>query len=246
MASLTVAFFLLPTACQLLLGLVLGLAITTPIRPVSATHSFDWTPSISLTDDSGEPDGKGMCPDIAGFGSGLNCERLQAHSCKPQGSDTQFGYDQSTQSIFSINYSANCDETNTGAKGGCVAAVDGVIELGASLRLSECDGSLAQQFVYAPNGQLQLTAPDGEYFCLAAGSEVRAAGRYWASDLLLGDCVSDLALTQWTLDNELSGQPADKEDEGGFETDDAIPAVLNSTMQINSTNTTNLTLNINI
>lgn len=215
MASLCLVLFLLPTVWQLLLGLILVLAITSPLRPASATHPYDWSPSISLTDDSGEPDGNGMCLDIAGFGTGLNCDRLQAHSCKPQGSDTQFGYDETTQSIYSINFSADCQSIGAASgneRGGCVAMVEDGVAVGAALRLSDCDGSLSQRFVYTFNGQFRMETPRGN-LCLAVGDEVRPAGRYWASDLILGDCQTSLARTQWTLDNEWVGYPAEDIDD---------------------------------
>ena len=84
---------------------------------VSATHPYNWNPSVSLVDDSDEPDGNGFCPDIVGFGSGLNCDRLHAHSCKPQGSDTQFMYHVETSTIRSVNYDGNCASINNNDNG---------------------------------------------------------------------------------------------------------------------------------
>ncbi|CAB9509634.1 expressed unknown protein [Seminavis robusta] len=193
----------------LLTAFVILSAVTT------ATHPHGWNPSISLTDDSREPLENGFCPDIAGFGSGLNCARMQAHSCKPEGSDTQFGYDPVTKAIYSVTYTADCNAVSGEERGACVTVQDNEIVAGASFGLAACDNdNAAQQFTWTTNGQFQIwSAADNVLYCLAVGSDVREAGRYYAADLILADCdATDLVLTQWTVDNQ-EGFAAEEEEE---------------------------------
>merc|ERR1712194_721895 len=102
----------------------------------NAANIHGWQPSISLTNDLDEPDKLGFCIDIVGFGDGMDCSRLQVHSCKPSGADTQFAYDASTQSIRAVNYNADCDafSPTTADSAACVTVV-GERRVGATLGL---------------------------------------------------------------------------------------------------------------
>jgi len=171
------------------------------IVSLKAENAFSWEPSISLTADLDEPNSLGFCIDIAGFGSGINCNRLQAHSCKAAGADTQFEYDSGTKSIRSVNYDFNCNVLSSGGNTnnrGCVEVSSDDIESGAMLRLTECDeDSLKQRFeLGGDRDELQI----GEGYCLAVGDTTRPAGPFVARDLTLGSCdTTPQILKAWTI-----------------------------------------------
>jgi hypothetical protein len=141
----------------------------------SAANLFDWTPSVSLAENHGVAEG--LCLDIAGFGENLDCAgTLQLHTCKQEGSDTQFAYDGSTHQIRSVNFDANCGSTttddgdDTSSFGTCLQ-VDRCGIVGDTLGLAPChqndDGvDDAQSFVLQEDGTLKT--PEG--LCLAKSS----------------------------------------------------------------------------
>lgn len=162
---------------------------------VSADNIYDWVPSISLTDELGEPELAGFCLDVSGFGAGINCNQLQTHSCKRQGADTQFEYDPSKNAIKATNYAADCSSSSSDSDKACVV-VTSAIQEGATLGLAACDGSAAQTFELV-DGQFRIA--DG-MLCLGGSSELRAAGSFWARSLSLFDCAStDPIYTTWTV-----------------------------------------------
>ena len=178
---------------------------------VHADNPFNWTPSISISDNLDEPDGNGFCIDITGFGSSLDCStRLQAHSCKSQGSDTQFMYHEETKTIRSVYYNADCTAaSSSGGGNGCIYAMS--LEVGGNLGITECDndeliGSDIATFDITENNQIQLTMAStatGMLLCLAVDEELRQANSFWARDLHLVDCSNDgntdAKYTTWTI-----------------------------------------------
>merc|ERR1719491_2338588 len=73
---------------------------------VKSDNAHDWEPSVSLTAALDEPLKLGFCIDIKGFGTTIDCDSLQAHSCKSQAVDTQFEYDSATKALRSVNYNS--------------------------------------------------------------------------------------------------------------------------------------------
>ena len=182
----------------------LGLGALFLARLAKADHPYGWEPAVSLRDGSSEPDGNGWCPDIEGFGDRLNCAgTMQTHSCKPEADDTQFAYDSSSKAIFSPVYEAGeaCELASEGV-GGCVA-VDGTIEEGASLTMSECDGSPEQSFVYTRTGYFRISTDGTKDYdlCLGSGEAISPAGIYWKRVLVLVACESaDDELITWDVE----------------------------------------------
>ena len=88
---------------------------------IHAANSYPWQPSVSLTANLDEA--RGFCLDIVGFGDGMDCERLHAHSCKSAGADTQFEYHAPTQSVRAVNYNSDCESIEeNGGISTCVVA----------------------------------------------------------------------------------------------------------------------------
>jgi len=177
----------------------------------SATNIHGWQPSISLTNDLDEPDKLGFCIDIVGFGDGIDCSRLQAHSCKPSGADTQFAYDASTQSIRAVNYNADCDAfLPTAADSEACVAVVGERRVGATLGLVGCDeedgDNDSRMFGLEKNDdnsyELRSLGADDDTsrLCLVVSDTTRQANRYVARNLFLGDCdATPNELKLWTI-----------------------------------------------
>lgn len=164
---------------------------------VDAANVFDWTPSISLSDNFGVAEG--LCPDIAGFGANLNCDTvMQLHTCKRQGDDTQFVYDFTTKAIRSVNYDPSCQSTSGAAEDGACVTIDGTIAAGANLRLDSCDGGMDQSFEVYVDGKIK-SASDPE-LCLAKTSDVGPAGPNERTDFALAECDSaDPLDVTWTV-----------------------------------------------
>ena len=78
----------------------------------------------------------GWCIDTVGRGLS---DKLHAHSCKPQGGDVQFSYNEDSLQIDSATYENKC------------AVIDGEVKAGTTLGLGlvECDTEAAEhQFVF--------------------------------------------------------------------------------------------------
>ena len=169
---------------------------------VRSDNAYDWEPSVSLYGDLDEPRKLGFCIDIKGFGSGINCDSLQAHSCKKAGADTQFEYHSATKALRAVNFDSNCDVTSSANDRACVV-VSGDLVDGASLGLTQCDDSSEKQTFEAKqskSGYVLLAggAPTG--LCLAVSDTTRSAGSYVARNLFIADCFStDATLLIWTV-----------------------------------------------
>jgi len=157
---------------------------------------------VSLTADLDEPDKLGFCIDIKGFGSGINCDSLQAHSCKPTAADTQFEYHSATKALRSVNYDSNCDVTSSANDRACVVVSSDLVD-GASLGLTLCDDSSEKQTFEAKqsNGGYELRAGGAlTGLCLAVSDTTRIANSYVARNLIITDCLStDTNLQIWTV-----------------------------------------------
>lgn len=160
----------------------LGLAfVTLPFAGLAEPEPG--APVIYLADNLDEADGLGWCIDTLGRGF---AESLQAHSCKPQGGDTQFDYDRATLQIRSVPFADKC-MTYAAPDNGAVP-----------FALLDCDPANGdQQFLFNPEtGRITLnSAPDQ---CVVVGAQSRTAGPFMSRDLTLTPCAeAEAALATW-------------------------------------------------
>ena len=127
-------------------------------------------PIIYLVNNLDEQDNLGYCIDTDGKGFSNS---LQVHSCKPNGDDVLFYYDETTQQICSATYP------------GFSAAMVGGPKIGMTISLIESDPeSSEQKFIYdKESGEFRPKA--NTELCLAAGSESDDAGPYMSRTLSL-------------------------------------------------------------
>ena len=142
-------------------------------------------PVIYLADNIDEQEELGWCIDTLGRGWS---EQLQTHSCKPQGGDVQFAYDNEARQIMSVEFPGKC------------ATLHEEAAAGVSFDLLDCDTtSPAQMFSYDAE-TLEFTPENDRSLCISAGAESRTAGPYMARVLELAPCAStDAALKQWIV-----------------------------------------------
>jgi len=167
---------------------------------VQSDNVYDWEPSVSLTANFDEP--LGFCIDISGFGAGIDCDSLQAHSCKSSGADTQFEYHSSTKSLRAVNYNSDCDSITSANDRACVGVKGDLID-GDELGLVKCNPWKKQRFeaIKKGNGSYELrvggTSSD---LCLAVSDTTRNAGPFLARDLYIAKCSSTAnELMTWTI-----------------------------------------------
>ncbi|WP_158850512.1 hypothetical protein [Algibacter sp. L1A34] len=155
-----------------------GIELNAPIIQTPA-------PLIHLADNLDEQDELGWCIDTRGNGF---AEDLHAHSCKPDGGDVQFYYNEETNQICSAEFVDFC-----------VEMTGGPIE-GMTLRLVDSDpNSSEQKFIYHDeSGEFR---PDGNNnLCLVAGATSAVAGIYMSRTLTL-ELISntDVSLKKWVI-----------------------------------------------
>ena len=128
------------------------------------------SPLIHLADNLDEADQLGWCIDTQGRGFG---EYLHAHSCKPQGGDVQFSFEEDTGLIRSVAYSDFCmvyDPSQT-----------------SPLGLVTCDGAHEGQ-VFQHTEADEITLASDQSLCLAVGSESASAGPFMSRGLDMQPC----------------------------------------------------------
>lgn len=141
-------------------------------------------PLIHLADNLDEKDGLGWCIDTQERGFS---DRLHAHSCKPQGGDTQFSFDAGSGQIRSVAFAGKCMTLNAAGSG----TVFGLFDCAA--------GNGAQVFSYDAATQEIRPAADGSK-CVAAGSSSASAGPFMSRSLILAGCATaDPELKQWVV-----------------------------------------------
>ena len=125
-------------------------------------------PIIYLADNLDEQDKLGFCIDTDGKGFS---DSLQVHSCKPNGDDVLFYYDEKTQQICSATY-----------PGFSAAMIDGP-KVGMMINLVKSDPeSSEQKFIYnKESGEFRPKA--NTKLCFAAGNESDDAGPYMSRTL---------------------------------------------------------------
>lgn len=127
-------------------------------------------PIIYLADNLDEQEKLGWCIDTDGKDFS---DSLQVHSCKPNGDDVLFYYDEETQQICSATY-----------PGFCAAMIGGPqIDMTISLVKSEPESS-EQKFIYDKTSG-EFRPKDNTKLCLAAGGKSDAAGPYMSRVLSL-------------------------------------------------------------
>ena len=186
------------------LTLLLACLVIIQYQGAFGANVFDWMPSISLSENFGIAEG--LCPDIAGFGSSLNCGVImQLHTCKARGDDTQFFFDFDSNEIRSVNYDADCRSIEGGNNGACIT-VDGSISDGDNLRLSPCNQGIDQAFELSVDGKIRTVA--NSVLCLAKTSDVGPAGPNERTDFGLANCdAADPEDVTWTVDPPLPPAP---------------------------------------
>ncbi|MDX8347968.1 ricin-type beta-trefoil lectin domain protein [Cognatiyoonia sp. IB215446] len=139
------------------------------------------SPVIYLADNLDEVDRLGWCIDTLGRGF---AERLQAHSCKPQGGDVQFSMNAQTGQIQSVEYPEYCMAHRPSDE--------------STFALVTCDTTATdQQFVYDPEERTIRTIAD-ETTCVSVGENSRSAGPFMSRTLLLTDCATtNGAFKEW-------------------------------------------------
>ncbi len=139
---------------------------------------------IYLADNLDEKDNYGWCIDTLGRGFS---EQIQAHSCKPQGGDTQFSYDPEAGQIKSVEFDGKCVE---------LVAPGEAVPFG----LFDCDETKAgQQFAYDENSMEFHIAIDTS-FCVVVGESSAAAGPFMSRNLMTAACAdTDPLFKQWII-----------------------------------------------
>ncbi len=142
-------------------------------------------PLIHLADNLDEQDELGWCIDTRGNGF---AEDLHAHSCKPDGGDVQFYYNEETNQICSAEYVDFCIEMTGGP-------VEGM-----TLNLVDSDlSSSEQKFIYDDESG-EFRPDSNNSLCLAVGETSTIAGIYMSRTLTL-ELVSDtdISLKKWVI-----------------------------------------------
>lgn len=129
-------------------------------------------PVIHLADNLDEADGLGWCIDTVGRGF---ANTLHAHSCKPQGGDVQFDFDEASGTVRSVAFEGKCMQLSEAG-----STTDFV--------LLDCDpANAAQQFTF--DGENRTIRPmDASQSCAAVGEGSRSAGPFMSRDLILASC----------------------------------------------------------
>lgn len=142
-------------------------------------------PVIYLSDNLDEKDNLGWCIDTVGRGFS---DQLHAHSCKPQGGDVQFFYNEKTRQIVSATYAGKC------------VTLNGPPADGVPLGLVDCSStSLLQLFIYHRETS-EFRPIDDDRFCISVGAKSRSAGPFMSRSLQLAPRDSTEArYKQWQI-----------------------------------------------
>ena len=155
--------------------------LSTSNKPLIQTEG----PIIYLADNLDEQDKLGWCIDTDGKGFSNS---LQAHSCKPEGNDVLFRYNEKTLQICSVTYPGYC------------AAMIGGSKQGMTISLVKSDpNSNEQKFTYDKNSGEFRPATDPN-LCLAVDSKSDSAGPYMSRKLTLKPRTNtEKKLKQWVI-----------------------------------------------
>ena len=142
-------------------------------------------PVIFLADNLDEQDNLGWCIDTLGRGWS---DRLQTHSCKPQGGDVQFAYDEQSRQIASVEFPGKC------------ATLHAPAAAGVTFDLLDCSATSSEQrFIYNP-GTMAFMPEGDQSLCVAAGAQSQSAGPFMSRVLELAPCnATDARLREWII-----------------------------------------------
>ncbi|CAK0876303.1 unnamed protein product [Prorocentrum cordatum] len=176
-------------------------------------------PNVYLADLVDHDNPWGYCLDIAGSPPHPQCDKIQGHTCKEEGRDTQFRYDPDTQSIVSQNFNQDCSPMYDGyqdgrawqadltyTSGGCLRAA-GSLEVGVSLVLVACHRhDLLQKFAYTRDRRF---AVGNTSLCLVLGREREERDGFSSRRAELQDCAAWPAeLSTWEVWRRAAGAGA--------------------------------------
>lgn len=167
-------------------SIVIGLMTYALVDAASAAAPELRTPApvIYLADNLDEKDKLGWCIDTLGRGFS---ERIQAHSCKPQGGDVQFIFKEDTGQIASVEFAGKCMTLND--------PQNEKVPFG----LLDCTSNASQEFTYDA-AAMQIRFAGDETLCVAVSPTSRRAGPFMSRDLILSPCSgTDNALLQWMM-----------------------------------------------
>jgi len=182
------AFFDSAGKISWLAALLLSSLVTLPAN-AAAPQLQTPAPVIYLADNMDEKDELGWCIDTLGRGWS---EQLQTHSCKPQGGDVQFSYDEETRQIESVEFPGKC------------ATLHEAAAAGVSFDLLDCSATSAAQLFSYNAGTLEFMPEGDGSLCIAAGAASKSAGPFMSRDLELAPCAStDASLKQWVVKGDL-------------------------------------------
>ena len=150
------------------LMILIGLACGGGMVAAAPAEVSTPAPVIYLEDNLDEIKNLGYCLDTVGRGLS---DRMHAHSCKPQGGDVQFIYDEDAKRIASHAFPGLCMEI--GADG--------------DFGLLECSETPAQTVVF--DSETGLLHPGAiEELCIGTGPDSRQAGPFQSRDLVVSPC----------------------------------------------------------
>lgn len=142
-------------------------------------------PIIYLKDNLDEQANLGWCIDTEGKGFS---DQLQAHSCKPEGYDTLYYYDEPSSMVQSVEFVEKCMAFN--------APENAVNPFG----LVDCaEDDMSQKFIYDKDS-MEIRIFTDEATCVTVAETIIEAGPYQSRDLIAAPCKDlDASFKQWTV-----------------------------------------------
>lgn len=140
-------------------------------------------PLIYLADNLDEEDHLGWCIDTVGRGFS---DQVHAHSCKPQGGDVQFDFNETTGLIKSVAFKDYCIAISASSQ--------------TTFSLEKCDSTdVAQRFIYT-SASREFSPENQPQQCISVGSNSRSAGPFMSRELLLAECSkTKIEFKEWVI-----------------------------------------------
>ncbi|MCV3270170.1 RICIN domain-containing protein [Roseobacter sinensis] len=130
-------------------------------------------PVIHLADTLDETDALGWCIDTLGRGWS---EQIQSHSCKPQGGDTQFRFDEATGAIQPVAFDGKC------------VALRAPDHANVPFGLLDCDPGADNQAFAFDEASMEFRLAGDPSQCVVVSETRRSAGPFMSRDLLVKPC----------------------------------------------------------
>ena len=142
------------------------------------------SPVIFLADNLDEPDKLGWCIDTKGRGFS---EILHAHSCKPQGGDVQFLFNQELGQIRSVVFSNKC------------VTIQGLAPI-STFGLYNCNVESASQTFKFNSQNGEFHPQDNIDLCITVGETSKSAGPFMSRQLYLAQCDKTIGkFKKWVI-----------------------------------------------